>query len=108
MTAESEPISVYQYGWVRGCADARHVLDLDSRGYSEAMRYVPEGMPDPALLPMTVAERADWLNGYAAGIRHIALNRHTHADDGTVEGCPGCFPGPDANDWAAPGMTGGG
>lgn len=27
---------------------------------------------------------------------------HTHDDDGTVEGCPGCFPGPDVSDWNSP------
>jgi hypothetical protein len=74
MTAEAKPVSVYQHGWVRGCEDARHVLDLDNKGYSGEMRYVPEAMPDRALLPMTAAERADWLNGYSAGISHIALN----------------------------------
>lgn len=72
--SEAKPISVYQYGWVRGCWDARQVLNVGSKGYSTEMRFAPEAMPDGALLPMTVAERADWLNGYAAGIRHIALD----------------------------------
>jgi hypothetical protein len=70
----AKPISVYQHGWARGCWDARQVLNVGGKGYSTEMRFAPEAMPDGALLPMTVAERADWLNGYSAGIKHIALN----------------------------------
>jgi hypothetical protein len=35
--------------------------------------------------------------------QQIALRpNHIHDDDGTVEGCPGCFPGPDVSDWNSP------
>ena len=63
-------VSAYAAGHRRGRDDARVILDLD--GHSEEMQYVPGRMPDTK--PMTFIERADWLNGYAAGIAHVSLN----------------------------------
>lgn len=67
---ESERIgSNFNAGWSRGCHDAHWMLD---EPFSETARFSPERIPDKT--PASVAELADWLCGYAAGLTHVARN----------------------------------
>lgn len=71
---EKPSVSAYAAGHRRGREDAMRVLDLD--GHSEEMQVVAGRMPD--FKPATLIERADWLNGYAAGIAHVSLQARIH------------------------------
>lgn len=64
------PVTAYAAGHNRGRDDARAILDLD--GHSDMMQFAPGIMPD--FKPATFIERADWLNGYAAGIAFVSLD----------------------------------
>ena len=63
-------ITPYQRGFAFGCSLAREVLDPGDRG---ARRYNAGDMPDTT--PMLRRDRAAWLNGLSAGIKHVAFNQ---------------------------------
>lgn len=63
----------YYDGFRQGIREVERMVNVGpegTRGYSEHMRIAPEDMPPADQLPMTKADRKEWLRGYAAGIQY--------------------------------------
>jgi hypothetical protein len=54
-------------GHAEGCSLARSVLEAMDPDVREQLTFA-------VMLPKGKRERADWLNGFAAGVRHVAFN----------------------------------